>query len=448
MNQQIIQSSNENLNQSSAPGRADWDKTALAALVEDGRIHSRVYTDSDIFELEMERIFLVSWLFVGHESEVSAPGDYQTRTLGRTPVIMVRGKDKSVRVLVNRCRHRGAQVCETESGNTKFFRCWYHGWVFDTDGALAELTGEEAYDDSMDREAMGLTPMPRVESYRGFVFASLAAEGEPLDDFLGGAKAIIDLMVDASPTSELYADGGSHKTEYRGNWKLVGMDGYHPLHLHASVMETIHRDPDSGIGSTHRSNPFDDTAATYTRDFGHGHSMLDFREHRIKHYEQHCEFLKKTPGGAEYIDAMHKAHGEERARMLLSISGDPHLGLFPNMQLIHNQIRIVTPLAADQTQVEMIAVRLGGVSDEINADRLRHHESFYGPAGAGSPDDTEIFERVQRGMIAEVNPWLDISRGVSREYKDVDGSTVGRISDEVPQRGIFRHWAKLMTQSA
>ena len=440
MNQHIIQTSNFS-------GKTHWDKAALASLVETGRIHSRVYTDPELFELELDRIFSTSWLFVGHQSEVPSPGDFQTRVLGRTSVIMVRGKDEIVRVLVNRCRHRGAQVCETETGNTKFFRCWYHGWVYDTNGDLAEQTGDEAYDDSMDRKAMGLTPVPRVENYRGFVFASFAPEGETLTEFLGGAAAIIDLMVDASPTGELYADGGSHKTEYRGNWKLVGMDGYHPLHLHASVMETIHRDPDSGIGSTHRSNPFDDTAATYTRDFGHGHSMLDFREHRIKHYEQHCEFIKKTSGGAEYIDAMHKAHGEERARMLLSISGDPHLGLFPNVQLIHNQIRIVTPLAADHTQVEMIAVRLGGVSDEINANRLRHHESFYGPAGAGSPDDTEIFERVQRGMQAELNPWLDVSRGIAREFTDVDGSTVGRISDEVPQRGIFRHWIKLMTQS-
>jgi len=425
-----------------------WNNPAIAELVGDGRVHSRVYTDPDIFKLELERIYATSWVFVGHDSEVPEAGDYQARTIGRTSVVLVRGKDRVVRVLVNRCRHRGAQVCEAESGNTKFFRCWYHGWVYDTDGALLEMTGDGAYDERMDRSSMGLTEVPRVDTYRGFVFASLAASGESLATFLGATTSVIDLMVDASPNGELYADGGAHKTEYRGNWKLVGMDGYHPVYLHASVLETIHRNPDSGIGATHRSNPFTDDAPTYTRDFGHGHAMLDFREHRLKQYGSHSEFLKKIPGGAEYIAAMHAAYGEERARMLLAISGDPHLGLFPNLQLIHNQIRIINPLAVDHTQVTMIAVRLGGVSDEINAERLRQHESFYGPSGAGAPDDTEIFERVQRGMLAEVNPWLDISRGMARERIDADGSVVGRMSDEVPQRGILRHWLKLMTQSA
>lgn len=93
----------------------------------------------------------------------------------------------------------------------------------------------------------------------------------------------------------------------------------------------------------------------------------------------------------------------------------------------------------------MTAVRLAGVTDEINAERFRQQESFYGPAGAGSPDDSEIFERVQRGMIAEVNPWIEISRGMGRQKVDTDGSIVGLITDEVTQRGIMRYWKQLMT---
>ncbi len=435
MNEQVIQW-----------GRSYTD-ASIAALVGDGRVHSRVYTDPAIFELEMERIFSSAWIYVGHESEVSKAGDYQMRSIGRTPVLMVRGIDQSVRVLINRCRHRGAQVCETESGNTKFFQCWYHGWTYDSTGALVSVTGKEGYGDRLNMKEMGLSQAPRTGSYRGFVFASLATDGESLETFLGNAGPIIDLLVDASPTGEIYADGGANKTEYLGNWKLVGMDGYHPHFVHASVFAAMHRNPEAGIGATHREDPFEDTARTRTLDFGHGHAMLDFRKHRINHYEPHAQFLKKTKGGAEYIEAMHKAYGGERARLLLSLGGDPHLGIFPNLQLIGNQIRIITPLACGLTQVTMTAVRLGGVSDEINAMRLRQHESFYGPAGSGSPDDAEIFERVQRGMAAEVNPWVEISRGMDREQTDADGNTVGLISDEVPQRGMMRYWSELMTAS-
>ncbi len=424
-----------------------YTNTSIAGLVGDGRVHSRVYTDPAIFELEMERIFSTAWIYVGHESEVPKAGDYQMRSIGRTPVLMVRGVDRSVRVLINRCRHRGAQVCETESGNTRFFQCWYHGWTYDSTGALVSVTGKEGYGDRLNMKEMGLSPAPRIGSYRGFVFASLAKEGESLETFLGNAGPIMDLLVDASPTGVIYADGGAHKTEYLGNWKLVGMDGYHPHFVHASVFAAMHRNPEAGIGATHREDPFEDTARTRTLDFGHGHAMLDFRKHRINHYEPHAEFLKKTKGGAEYIEAMHKAYGNERARLLISLGGDPHLGIFPNMQLIGNQIRIMTPLACGVTQVTMTAVRLGGVSEEINAMRMRQHESFYGPAGAGSPDDAEIFERVQRGMAAEVNPWVEISRGMDREQLDADGNTVGLISDEVPQRGMMRYWSELMTRS-
>lgn len=420
----------------------------LRSLVQEGRVHSRVYTDPVIFELEIERIFHRSWVYVGHESEVPKTGDFQARTLGRTPVIMVRGKDQVVRVLVNRCRHRGAQVVETECGNTKMLRCWYHGWTYDLTGALAQVTAEGGYGADFRPDEMGLSAVPRVASHRGFYFASFKPEGESLLEFLGGAASQFDMLVDASPTGEIFLDAGVNKTEYLGNWKLVGMDGYHPNYVHASVVAAWSRNSESGIGAMHREDPFSDEALTLTRDYGHGHAMLDFRQQRLKSYAKHAEYLSKVPGGEKYLKDMHEAYGSERAQLLISLAGDPHLGLFPNLQLIGNQVRIVTPIAPDVTHVTMAMVRLGGVSDELNTMRVRQHESFYGPAGSGSPDDAEIFERVQRGMAAEVNPWIEISRGMHREFVDEDGSVVGRITDEVPQRGQMKYWLELMTQDA
>ena len=421
------------------------DVGMIESMVQPGRAHSRIYTDERIFQLEIDRIFSRTWVYVGHESEVPNVGDFKTRVIGRTSVIMVRGKDAVVRLLVNRCRHRGSQVCETDSGTTKVFRCSYHGWIFHLDGELADCNGPEAYEEALDPKEMGLTPVPRADRYRGFVFGSLASDGESLTDYLGGAAGMIDLLCDASPTGAIIADGGTHKTVFNANWKLVGMDGYHPNTLHASVIAAWGRNPDGGLGTTHRESPFVDEAGTRTRDFGHGHVMLDFRGHRIKHYDSLTGFLRRIPGGEKYIAEMHAKHGEERARLLISLAGDAHLGTFPNMQLIHNQIRVITPISVSKTEVTMMAVRLDGVSDEMNAERFRQQESFYGPAGAGSPDDSEIFERVQRGMVAEVNPWIQVSRGMGRQKVDTDGSIVGLITDEVTQRGILRYWKQLMT---
>ncbi|MGZ3360448.1 MAG: Rieske 2Fe-2S domain-containing protein, partial [Xanthobacteraceae bacterium] len=82
----------------------------IAKLIEPGRVHRDVYTDPDVFELEMERIFGQAWLFVGHTSQVPQAGDYITTELGRQPVIMARHRDGGVYVLLNRCTHRGAKV--------------------------------------------------------------------------------------------------------------------------------------------------------------------------------------------------------------------------------------------------------------------------------------------------------------------------------------------------
>ena len=111
----------------------------VAVLIEPGRVHRDVYTDPEIFELEMERIFGRAWLYVGHASQVREPGDYITTELGRQPVIMVRHRDGAIHVLLNRCTHRGAKVVNERKGNASRLICCYHGWSFDTDGRLASV---------------------------------------------------------------------------------------------------------------------------------------------------------------------------------------------------------------------------------------------------------------------------------------------------------------------
>ncbi|WP_051974707.1 aromatic ring-hydroxylating oxygenase subunit alpha [Cupriavidus necator] len=426
-------------------GNADGEARDVRSLVQPGRVHSSVFTDGDVFDQEIERIFHGTWLYIGHTSEVPRHGDYRTRRMGRQPVLMMRGGDGQVRVLMNRCRHRGAAVCEGDAGNTKHLRCWFHGWIYDATGKLVEVPGREAYCDDFDQDAMSLAAPPRVGEYRGFVFASLNPDVPNLETHLGHAKAMIDLMVDASPDGAICINAGVHKTVYRGNWKLVGMDGYHVHYVHASVIAAWNRDPDAGLAATHRGDPFDDESASRTRDLGNGHVMLDLTAHRLSHYEQFSDMLRKTPGGEEYLSRMRGKHGEERARLLVSLAGDPHVGIYPNLQLINNQIRIINPIAPDECEVIMFPVLFEGVSQEINALRIRQHESFYGPAGSGSPDDGEIFERAQCGMMAQVMPWLELSRGLNREEHGVDGVITGRISDEVTQRGQMRRWLELMS---
>ena len=90
------------------PGDIRHSDLDLSQYVQDGRVHRRLYTDPQIFNLEMERIFGQAWIYVGHESQIRNPGDYVCTQLGRKPVILVRDAQGEVRVIHNQCAHRGA----------------------------------------------------------------------------------------------------------------------------------------------------------------------------------------------------------------------------------------------------------------------------------------------------------------------------------------------------
>ena len=163
-------------------------------LMREDRVHSRVYNDPQIFEDEMERVFHRGWVFVAHASEIPNPGDYRLAWVGRYPIIMVRGEDGEIRLLSNRCRHRASTVCQIERGNAGFFRCDYHGWVYRNDGRLATVSYPDGYYRSFRKEDYGLIPLPRMDSYRGFIFGSIASTGMSLDEYLGNAKEQIDFF--------------------------------------------------------------------------------------------------------------------------------------------------------------------------------------------------------------------------------------------------------------
>ena len=419
------------------------------ALVKEDRVHSSIFTDEQIFQDEMERIFHRTWLFALHESEIPKFGDFKRIQLGRFPIIATRDENGEIQLLINRCRHRGAQVCEAQRGNAKRFQCWYHGWTYDSKGDLVGVTGPEGYDKNFEAEQHALAKVPRVGSYRGFVFASLAEEGMSFDEYLGPTKKFFDMMVDSSPIGEVEVRPGVvNKTMYRGNWKQIGMDGYHPHYVHMSVFKIFSKRESttgSAVGALHLEDPFADTSLSRTRRFPNGHACLDFREQRRSHAATAIEELQRSEDGCKYVEDMIASYGQEHAEELIAWHGDPHLGLFPNLQLIHDHVRVVIPLSPGETEVLMYPVFLKGVEPGINAKRLRAHEAFYGPAAAGSPDDAEIFERTQRGLLADAEPWVLLSRGIEREQVDEDGSVTACISDEITQRAQMQEWKRLMT---
>ncbi len=153
--------------------RTDAASGPLVDLIGEDRVHRRVYVDPEIFAQEMARIFARTWVYVAHESQVPSPNSFFRSRLGVRPVIVTRDKVGALHVLFNRCAHRAATACREDSGNAKSFVCPYHGWTFRNDGALVGVPWPSGYGDDFNTDEYSLGSAPRVESYRGFIFATL-----------------------------------------------------------------------------------------------------------------------------------------------------------------------------------------------------------------------------------------------------------------------------------
>lgn len=214
-----------------------------------GMIPAHIYNDKELFELEKQRLFSRAWLFVAHESEIPADGDYVVRRVLDDSFIITRGADGRVRALFNMCLHRGMQVCRAEIGNASNFRCPYHGWTYRNDGRLVGLPfHREAYggDDGFNKAAHGLLPAPNMAVYNGLIFINLDPDAPPLPDYLGDFRFYLDFYTKQSRHG--LRVHGPQRWRVKANWKIgaenFAGDMYHTPHTHTSVVEIgLFREP-------------------------------------------------------------------------------------------------------------------------------------------------------------------------------------------------------------
>ena len=111
------------------------------ALVEDPaqgiyRCNREIFTDPELFDLEMKYLFEGNWIYLAHESQLAANGDYLTTWIGRQPVIVSRTRTGDLAAVVNACAHRGAMVCRRKKDNRSTWTCPFHGWTYSNSGKL------------------------------------------------------------------------------------------------------------------------------------------------------------------------------------------------------------------------------------------------------------------------------------------------------------------------
>jgi phenylpropionate dioxygenase-like ring-hydroxylating dioxygenase large terminal subunit len=397
------------------------------ALVRDDRIHASLYTDPRIFEDEMEQIFYRGWIFVGHDSEIPRTGDFITRSVGTQPIIMVRGKDGGVAVLVNRCMHRGTMVCAASRGRARTFSCPYHGWTYDLSGELLGVPYPGGYT-AFDKSTRGLTRVPRVASYRGFVFASFSERGISLAEHLGAATKLIDRSCDLSPEGRIELSAGWVKHRCAANWKMLpenDSDGYHLGVVHLALFKTVRNAQYQRVVGDERA------IKAVVRDWGNGHIEIDWSPG----YQRPFEWFGGASGSAvdEYVSAMERRYGAEATQQRI-MQGPAHALIFPNLFLGETNIAIVEPLSVEACVHWHTPMFLAGVP-QFNRRLLRMAEAGMGPASFLMPEDLTVAARNQVGLHARNAEWLELSRGLDREHVDADGRRVSHVTgrDDEPR---------------
>lgn len=407
------------------------DNAAFRDLSRPEANHIAMYADPVLFEEELEKIFYSTWVYVGHASEVPAPGDYKTTFIGRVPVILVRDQTGQLHVLANRCMHRGATVCAREFGHTDAFICPYHAWTYHLDGSLSSVGLPRGYHaDDLHRETLGLARAARLGVYRGFVFASLNPAVHDLDTHLAQARKYIDFYCDLSPTGEISVGRtGIYKQEYAGNWKIQlegSVEGYHVWHTHRTAIDVMgKRVP---LMREYQNLP------NKGWDLGFGHNVAE--NYTLTEAQVH----ELVP--APFVKMLVDAHGPERA--MNALRHRFNIVLFPNMAILENQVRVIRPIAVDRTEVRTYHTAMVGAPPAFNKRRVREHEFFYGPAGFGGPDDMVIFDRIQAGYGAWNAPWVLLNRGYTTEETLPDGRRHGHHTQETQQRAPYYEYRRLM----
>jgi len=425
----------------------------IANLVLPTKVHRNVYTDPEIFDLEMERIWAKTWIYIGHESQVPESGNYFTLNYGKVPVVMVRDNEGQVHVLHNRCGHKGAKLVDRPCGKLPAFRCCYHGWRYRLDGKLLgvpHLTGYDGTGFDKDDPQYSMQKL-RSESCRGFVFATMNEHAPDLRTWMGGAADVMDNLCDRAPEGEVEAAGGVLRYEHECNWKMFIEnlnDTMHPMIVHRSVVESAL----DYIKTLPEDSPRRDEAEIIP-PFGASYEVFEETGITGFRYGHHYDGGKSSIHSAytldpEYEAAMLKAYGRERMHDILSFNTHNTL-YYPSLTIksaVQN-IRVVRPIAHNRTIIETWSFRLKGAPDSMLKRTLLYSRLINSNGSMVGPDDLTAYFRMQEGLLSQASDWVEMHRNFGQDRVMAD-RTVGKGTSDLDIRTQYAAWREYMTEAA
>jgi phenylpropionate dioxygenase-like ring-hydroxylating dioxygenase large terminal subunit len=415
---------------------------------EKGTVDRRIFSDKDIYQLELEQIFARAWNFMCPDSQIPNPGDFFMSYVGEDRVICVRDNDGNPQVLVNTCRHRGNAVCRADEGHATSFMCTYHGWTYDLKGNLVGVPGfKEVYHEELDRENWGLIK-GKAEAYHGWIFATLDLEAPDLYDYLGEVGRMgIDQVYARGDTLQVM---GIQKNIINCNWKFAvdnAWDWYHALLTHSSAGMAGWRagyivapgEPETEGLNIMSNDAYD--VISVLGEYGHaiGGWAFDRKGADAFNYGLVDQTWRDRPESQQIL-------GDVGLR-----SAAAHPNIFPNLWIFNtfSKASLRIPRGPMATEIWWFVFGNPEATEERQrylTRRALHHD---GPSGMFEQDDGENWSESTKGtksVVARRYP-LNYSMNVGKGEVVDDEAGPPRIdgpNSEAPQLWYYESWSKWM----
>jgi methanesulfonate monooxygenase subunit alpha len=342
---------------------SEWNKRPNLQVMP--YVDSRIYSDEQIFEEELQKIWKKVWLLTVHESEMPNKLDFRTMTIAREPIVIVRGPDDKIRAFLNVCPHRGNIIVRKPFGNlsvaepsgtANHMTCLFHAWQFDAYGNCVDIPrSKQGYQERLTKKDVSLRELRCEVAYGGFVWVSLNDEVEPLQSFIGNALDMLQTELHTEPLEVFHY----HKSFIPSNYKLwhdTNSEFYHD-YMHYFNRATGMMQP----GYFQRK---------YT-GFPNGHASVGSMEVKYDAYEGAGSRDLSFPG--------------------MQRNGWKLIDLFPgatyNLRGSSLRIDTMTPISAGLVMIEFRGLGLKRDTKEEREQRIRDHNTIWGPFGRNLHED-------------------------------------------------------------
>ena len=386
-------------------------------LPESHYLDTRVYYDEQLFEEEIEKIFNRMWLPVCHESELPEPLDYRTSAVaGKKPIVMVRGKDGTIRTFLNICPHRGNIIVRSPagtltkaepSGNPNNMTCMFHGLQFDAEGRCVEIPRQtQGYQERLCKGDMGLREIRTEVAYGGFVWVNLDDECEPIEDFIAGAFDFMLQELDTEPLDIFHYQKSVIRTNYK-LWHETSREFYHDyLHYHNRATAMI------------QPGYFDRKYEV----FPNGHAATGLTTVKYEAYQGSKDRILTFPG--------------------MPKNGWKQLNIFPactySLRASCLRVSVMTPISPTEVLIEIRGLGLRSDTEAERRERIQDHDTIWGPFGRNLHED----------LLAVQNQTIAMSHGSGSKYCVMAREEGCTIHDEIGLRSYYEEWSRRMGRLA